>query len=148
MESLPFLHRQYMKCIITTFLNVCTMVFPAIAQKNISKATATIAAEIAKNNKYESQFTGFAGTPSPQYTRYQNLQKTASREELVELLKHNNPVVRVYSFKALYETDRKLAARYSAGLLNDTIGFITLQGCIAGKDNVKSFVVRMLRNAD
>lgn len=133
---------------MTTFLSICILMFPAVAQKNISKATAAIVAKMTKNNKYESQFTGFAGTPSPQYIHYQNLTKTATSEELTELLKHKNAVVRIYSFKALYETDRKIAAQHIPELLKDTTGFMTLQGCIAGMDNVKSFISRMLRHTD
>lgn len=137
-----------MKYIRAAFLSVCIMTTSAIAQKQPGKAISGIVSEIAKNNKYESRFVGFAGTPSQQYSHYQDLRKTATKEELVELLNHKNAVVRIYGFKALYETDRETAEKYSAELLKDTADFMTLQGCIAGTETVKNYVRRMLRNAD
>ncbi len=136
-----------MKYIIAVFL-ILMATSSVVAQKHLSDKTLTIVEKIEKNNTYESPFTGFAGTASSQYHNYQDLWKTPTEKELVELLHYKNAVVRVYSFKALYKKNKKLAEQHAAELLKDTTSFMTLQGCIAGSETVKNAVRRMLHPTD
>ena len=108
----------------------------------------TITSQIATNNKYESQYIGIAGASSKQYLLYQELKNNATKEELVSLLHHKNPVVRVYSYKALFEKDKNFARQKSKHLQQDTTRFMTLQGCIGGRATVQSFVTGMLHPTD
>ena len=137
-----------MKHIIGLILIVLISFTTGKTQQKISHSTKKLVYKISAVNKYESQFVGFAGTPSQQYLNFQHLRQSATQEELQELLRHKNAVVRIYSFKALYEKNRKAAEQHSRELLKDTARFMTLQGCIAGSDRVKNTVRRILRRAD
>ena len=141
-----FQHLYYMKGIFLIGWLIVFLLPSTFAQRHLSRATAEIVNAIAINNKYESQFVGFAGSPSVQYQNYERLKNIATNDELVHLLKHKSAAVRIYSFKTLYEKDPGLAKKLSAQLLADTSEFMSLQGCIAGTEDVKSFVQRILRN--
>jgi len=68
-----------------------------------------IARQIAKANVYEAETAENSETKSPQNYRYQQLLKTASAEQLAELAKNKNPVVRLYAFKALVNTMKEVS---------------------------------------
>ena len=61
--------------------------------------------EIAKDNILKSEGVGEAGVRTKQWDRFEELRKTATDKELIELTNHENSVVRCYSFEAL--TSRK-----------------------------------------
>ena len=91
---------------------------------------------IAANNKYESIQVGFAGSISAQYRNYQRLLRFATDKDLLLLIRHKNPAVRVYAFKALLHINRKLASSMYNIIKADTAGIFTLYGCIGGQSTV------------
>lgn len=68
----------------------------------ISSQTKRIVADIQKGNTYETAFLP-EETESEQIETYNLLKATASDDELKQLTRHTNGVVRVYSFQALCE---------------------------------------------
>lgn len=76
------------------------------AQYNLSnKSVDKLVIAIAQENELLSQAIGIGGKLTEQYQRFEELKKKASKEDLMKLTKHQNPVVRCYSFWGL--TDRK-----------------------------------------
>ncbi len=51
----------------------------------------------------ESEYIGFAGSKSDEYQRFQKLKSIASDEELKNLINHENPIIRTYSYLSLIE---------------------------------------------
>ncbi len=58
-------------------------------------------AQIAANGKFESEYVGFAGSPSQQFQAMQSLKRVSTAEELFLLTHHRIPVVRLYALIAL-----------------------------------------------
>ena len=54
----------------------------------------------------ESEYVGFGGTKSDEYKRFQKIKSNATDEELVELINHENPIVRTYGFLGLIEREK------------------------------------------
>jgi hypothetical protein len=67
-----------------------------------------IARELAKANVYESENGDNSAAKSPQILRYRQLLVTASPQQLTELAKNKNPVVRLYAFKALVNSMKEV----------------------------------------
>jgi hypothetical protein len=67
----------------------------------ISKSTNKVVKKIGKVNKLMGNAVYYAGIRPAQYDNFEKLKKTASKEELLELMNHSNGVVRCYSFWAL-----------------------------------------------
>ena len=67
----------------------------------ISEETNLIVKKIEKINVLIGSAVGYSGKKTEQYDNFEALKKTASKEELLQLTKHSNPVVRCYSFWAL-----------------------------------------------
>jgi hypothetical protein len=88
---------------------------------------------IIKYNVLDSDCIGVACAPSPQYLNFQKLKKMISREELLELSKHKNPVLRTYVQIELinenYDVSKILSYEISK---NETID--TQDGCLGNQD--------------
>lgn len=96
-----------------------------------------IATDIAKQNTYESAIVGFAATPSTQNERLDKLIKIASVNQLYELCKHENAVVRLYALKAILFRKLIVTDELRHQFYNDNSKVITLQGCIGNYSTVE-----------
>jgi hypothetical protein len=103
--------------------------------------------QIAANNKYESQYVGFAGSYSEQYRNFDQLLRFATEQDLLLLVKNQNAVVRVYSFKALLCKNRRLATSMYEVLRSDETPVFTLEGCIGGQATVGSLINRFMHDS-
>jgi hypothetical protein len=105
---------------------------------------AVVVSQIAANNKYESQYVGFAGSYSQQHRNFERLIMFANDQDLLLLVRNKNAAVRVYSFKALMVKNRKLAASMYEVLRTDGTPVFTLEGCIGGEATVGSLIGRFM----
>ena len=85
---------------------------------------------IEKGNRVESSHIGYAGSPSSQWKRYEQLKKIATSDQLVALTEHKNPAVRCYAFQALAASHSDKTFEVLLKHLNDTTVVETQFGCI------------------
>jgi hypothetical protein len=109
-----------------------------------NKSIDELVNEIEIENELLSQAVGFAGESTEQYARFEELKKKATKEELIKLTKHQNPVVRCYSFWGL--TDRKEDNLFSILIehLQDTSQVQRMFGCIVSNVSVADFYIELL----
>ena len=72
-----------------------------IHTNRVSPSVKKLTDSIAANNMLHSASVGLMGARTEQYKRYEQLQKSATTEELRALTDNNNAVVRCYAFQAL-----------------------------------------------
>ena len=91
-----------------------------------------------------SSAVGEAGMRPKQWGNFEELQKSATREELIELTNHPNGVVRCYSFWALsYNKNADLFGIVKEHLNDDEL-ISTLFGCIGGQEKVGDFFIQVM----
>lgn len=78
-----------------------------------------IAREMAKANVYEAEKIENSAAESPQNFRYTQLLEKASAQQLTELAKNKNAVVRLYAFKAMVNTMKEVPADIVQSFRND-----------------------------
>jgi hypothetical protein len=122
------------KLFLLLILNFCSRF--AFAQTNISDSALSVVRQLATHNTFESEYVGFAGSPSRQFALMHKLQDIATDQELFSLTKHGNAVVRVYAFIALCRVHSKLADKAYQQLSKDQATVSTLTGCIGGRSTV------------
>ena len=107
----------------------------AIHSEAGSNPIKKIVKEIAKSNVYEiNSTTGYRETLSQQSTRYQQLLKIATAEQLTELaMKNKNAVVRLYAFQGLVNKLKEIPKEIVDQFRNDTSTIDVLKGNIAEK---------------
>lgn len=94
------MYKQFCIIKILFFINI----FGAFGQNSTLFESKKIRKDIIKNVKrmekgvIDADAVGFSGSKTKQYERFEYLLKNAKDEELVELTKYNNPVVRGYAF--------------------------------------------------
>lgn len=103
----------------TTSINLNTL--PAL--KNIVDG-------LEEGNRVESSHIGFAGSPSSQWAKYEQLKKIATNDQLIALTDHKNPTVRCYAFQALAAKRSDKTFSVLLKHLNDTSIIQTQSGCI------------------
>ncbi|MDQ3111604.1 MAG: hypothetical protein M3R17_17080 [Bacteroidota bacterium] len=89
---------------------------------------------------------GFAGAYTWEFACYEQLVAITTDNQLIYLLKHKNPIVRAYSFKALAARNNSLAERNLYILKNDTAKIRTLSGCLGMIEPVNSFASSCIKN--
>ncbi|GAA5086729.1 hypothetical protein GCM10023210_08900 [Chryseobacterium ginsengisoli] len=95
-------------------------------------------------NVLDSDCIGIACSKSPQYENFQKLKKMISKEELLELSKHQNPVLRTYIQIELINTGHDVPKILSYELSrNDTID--TQDGCLGNFDLTSEIVYKTYR---
>jgi hypothetical protein len=110
----------------------------------ISKQTEQIVAKIEKVNQLMSSAVYYEGMRPAQYDNFTELQKKATKEELLELLNHSNGVVRSYAFWALsYDTSANLLPIVIRHI-SDTTAVTTQFGCIRSSEKVGDFFVNVV----
>lgn len=100
--------------------------------------------EIENENKLLSQHIGLGGIPTEQYARFEELQKKATKEELIKFTKHRNPVVRCYSFWGLTERKEENLFPMLLDHLQDTSKVQRQSGCIVSNVSVADFYIELL----
>ena len=137
--------RNYV-CILILFLSIT-----ACAQsKSVTYSNSSISkivSEMASFGKYESSRVGFAGSPSQQHARMNELAKYATENDYKSLVEHKSPVVRVYSYMAMRSKYPKTAQSTYQTLSKDTTTIMTLEGCIGGSSTVGALIKRFEASA-
>jgi len=100
--------------------------------------------KIAKDNILKSEGVSETGTRTEQWDRFDELRKTATDSELIDLTNHENSVVRCYSFQAL--TARKNVDIFPILLkhMNDTSKIETFFGCIMSSQLVGDYFINVV----
>ncbi len=101
---------------------------------------------IEKENIIKSEGIGFAGAKNEQWQRYLTLKEKATNEELLQLCKHPNGVIRCYSFLAA--TTRNNINLFPTLLqhLTDTALVSLYQGCTINSIMVGDFYILTVTN--
>ena len=95
---------------------------------------------LIKADIVEERHIGIAGMYSKQFARYERLTELTNEKELLELTKHQSPIIRIYAFKGLLEKDSKLAEKAKNHLEIDSTEFRHAAGCIIGGYKVSEYV--------
>ena len=114
------------------------------APQKISKSILQIAKDLAKENEVHNAAISVAGEKTLQYRRFEGLVKKATLNELLELVEHPNPAVRVYAFWALAKREfEKLEAVLMAHAADDQLVY-HIQGCLGGDIKVIDFMQKVV----
>lgn len=110
--------------------------FPEFDISKVSNKTRGIVNKIEKINMVQGIGVGIAGTKPKQYENYEDLEKTAGIDELIELSRHPNGSVRSYAFSAL--ANRENVDLYPIVLehLQDFELIRTQYGCVISQETV------------
>ncbi len=87
-------------------------------QQTSHSSSDTVDALVA-SNRVESPYVGKIGTPSKQHNRFIDLRDNSTEEELLQLLKHENRVVKYYAFRALRENGNRELKTYYKQMADD-----------------------------
>lgn len=121
-------------------------IFLSTVVRGQNSSLAGIVKEIAASNKYESAYVGFAGSPSEQYSRMKQLSKLADDKELLQLIRHTNAAVRIYSYLALQMKYPEKAKTVYKKITSDSSTVFTLIGCVGGSNTVGSIIRQFKTN--
>lgn len=111
--------------------------FPEI--KKMNDIDSLIAGMVEKDCVY-SRSVGWGGQYTRQYACFERLCELKNGEELLELTKHENPVVRMYGLKALENENSTYLSQAREQLKNDTSIVYTFSGCIKMGTSIGSSV--------
>lgn len=108
----------------------------------------TIVSRIQKTGIYVSTTTiGTKAKKSVQFENFKELETAAAVEQLIPLLKHTNPAVRVYAFRALGSKDPAQQKQiYEKLLKEDNQKVRALSGCIFETAAVNVLCMRILKS--
>ncbi|MDX2067690.1 MAG: hypothetical protein SFV55_04645 [Haliscomenobacter sp.] len=99
---------------------------------------------MAKENEVHNAAISVAGEKTLQYRRFEGLVKKATLNELLELVEHPNPAVRVYAFWALAKREfEKLEAVLMAHAADEQLIYY-IEGCLGGDLKVIDFMIRVV----
>ena len=135
---------------IITYILFSILTFEAIAQKIefkedlINPKTLKIVKGISKVNEIHSAGIGFAGERSDQYDRFEELGKTATKDELRILTAHPSSAVRGYAFWLLTIKKNKETFEILKSTLEDTATVTTFFGCIIDEELLVDFYIDLL----
>ncbi len=109
----------------------------------ITSKTKQIVSKIEKENMVMSDAVGNAGIRPKQFDNFTELQRSATKKELLELTNHPNGVVRCYSFWALtYDTTINLLPILIKHISDDE-NVSTMFGCIVSSEKVGDFFINL-----
>lgn len=130
--------------IFTLFLSLNLSCGLNYNRDKVSENVKKIIKEIAKENVLMDSAIGEAGIKPKQYERFEDLQKTATVSELIELTNHNNGVVRCYAFWDLIYKDSVNIFNIVKNHLNDD-EIIDIQfGCMISEVKVGDFYLDLV----
>lgn len=112
-------------------------------KSKLSKKTNKIVQKIEKINELMSEAVYSSGMRPKQYDNFEELKKNATIDELIILTKHQNGVVRCYSFWALsLKKDINLFSLVKEHINDDE--FVNTQfGCIGSQEKVGDFFINV-----
>lgn len=113
-------------------------------QTKVSKQTAQIVAKIETVNELMGSAVYYAGVRPPQYDNFSELKKNATLDELTELTKHRNGVVRCYAFWALSYNIPGSLLSIVMNHIDDTTTVKTQFGCIGSREKVGDFFINVV----
>lgn len=117
-----------------------TIIFSLIISLCFSQTKEQLIDSIIKVNRVESDCVGNGCRVSPQYTRFQELKKKLSDQELTELSKHKNPTIRTYASIELIQSGKGNVPELLSSELQNNELVETFEGCIIEMDPVSSVI--------
>ena len=111
--------------------------YPQI-EKN--KNVDSLIAGIIKTDYVYEKHIGIAGMYPEQYARFERLTELIDQREMLELTKHENPIIRVYAFKGLFLEKSKYLAQAKRNLEKDTTEFRYGEGCLVGSWKISDYI--------
>ncbi|GAB5564252.1 MAG: hypothetical protein Wins2KO_13150 [Winogradskyella sp.] len=136
-----------MKILLTIIILFTTLISCAqttFDERSISKQTIKAVKKIEEVNQLMSSAVGAGGMRPEQWDNFEELKKTATKEELIELTNHPNGVVRSYSFWALSHKKDVDLFSIAKEHINDDEEISTMFGCIISNDKVGDFFIDVL----
>lgn len=118
--------------IILTFLALQTL------GQNIRPEIKKLAQKIEKYNELESEHVGYAGVTTDQYRNFEKLRDKATYDELLQLLKYKNSVVKGYSSWSLADKKYPKLVDIFAEFLRTGETVTTQHGCIVSDGDLAS----------
>ncbi|MFD2562551.1 hypothetical protein [Aquimarina rubra] len=94
---------------------------------------------VEANFVYESAI-GIGGIYPKQYARFERLTELLDEIQMFELIKHENPIVRVYAYKGLSVKKSKLIDKAEKILERDTAQFNYQTGCLIWTNKVSEYI--------
>lgn len=113
-------------------------------ESSISKRTNKAVKKIEQVNELMGSAVYSSGMRPKQWDNFEELKKTATTQELIELTNHPNGVVRSYSFWALTHTKNADLLSIVKNHLNDNELVDTQFGCIGGREMVGDFFIQVM----
>lgn len=124
-----------MKQILVILLSIWT--FQAVGQQ-LRPEIKKLVEEIAEYNELESEHVGYAGMTTDQYRNFEKLRDKATIEELSQLLKHKNSVVKGYSSWALADRMYPKLADIFSEFLRTGESVTAQHGCIVSEGDLSA----------
>ena len=135
---------KFITSIVILFLAINLFGQSGFDETKISGETKKIVAKIEKINRLMGAAVGYSGQRPEQYENFTALQKTATREELIELTDYQNGVVRCYSFWALlYDRKTDMFPIVVKHIYDDAL-VSTEFGCISSREKVGDFFISLV----
>jgi hypothetical protein len=107
------------------------------------KAVAALVDKLAQQKRVDDPKIYYAGSPSPIYKVYQRLAARATAAQMLRLLRHKSPIVRLYAGEHVVKRLPRRAATVYA-LLSDRTTVQTQRGCLRITTSVGESVLRAL----
>ncbi len=120
-------------------VNSFSELFIPLDDKN-ANALDSVVAKLAATNTVQSERVGYAGSTSETYLAYKALQKIATEEQLLKLIAHKAPTVRVYAYLALKKRKSAKLAKVVSYLKKDQSVVNVQHGCTVHPMTIKKFV--------
>ena len=136
-----------MKTLLTIIILFTTLISSGQSvydSKLISNKTKKAVKKIEKVNELMGSAVYSSGMRPKQWDNFEELKKTATKEELIELTNHPNGVVRSYSFWALTHKNDVDLLPIVKNHLNDNELVETQFGCIGGQEMVGDFFIQVM----
>ena len=111
--------------------------FPSI---KASKSSDSLIAGIIKQDYVFEKYIGIGGAYPEQYARFERLTELLTEKQMLELTRHENPVVRVYAFKGLLNEKSEFVNEAIKILEKDTTKFSHGAGCMLGTYRVSEYI--------
>jgi hypothetical protein len=121
-----------------TFLIILTLLTLQLEAQEIRPEIKSLAQKIAKYNRLESEHVGFAGETTIQYKNFIELRDKATIEELLELLKYENSVVKGYTSWALADRMYPRLADIFVDFQEKGYSTTTQHGCIISEGSLET----------
>ncbi len=130
--------------IIFLFLTIISSGQSLFDKNSVSNKTKKVVKKIAKINELMDSAVYGSGIRPKQWDNFEELEKIATKKELIELTNHPNGVVRCYSFWALTKRkDINLFSFIKEHLTDDEL-VNTQFGCIGGQEMVGDFYIQLI----